>query len=86
MDDPADASPLGGLEQHPGVLDRVVEGGLPVCEPYPVGVVEDVCSKHRVAQPIGVGEVQGGHLHPAAEGVLGIRAAGQCPDADALVK
>ena len=54
--------------------------------PHPVGVVEDACSLHRAAQPIGVGEVQGGHLHPAAEGALRIRAAGQCPDAHALVK
>ena len=33
-----------------------------------------------------LGEVQGGHLHPAAEGVLRIGVAGQCPHADALVK
>ena len=31
--------------------------------PHPVGVVEGACSLHREAQPIGVGKVQGGHLH-----------------------
>ena len=86
MDYPADASPPGGLEQPPGVLDREVEGDPAVRVPHPVGVVEDACSLHRAAQPVGVGEVQRGHLHPAAEGVIRIRAAGQCPHADALVK
>ena len=76
MDYPADARPLGGLEQRPGVLDREVEGDPAMGVPHPVGVVEDACSLHRAAQPFGIREVQGGHLHPAAEGVLRIRAAG----------
>ena len=86
MDYPADASPLGSFEQRPRVLDREIEGDLAMRVPHPVGVVEDARSLHRVAQPIGVGEVQGSRLHPTAEGVLRIRAAGKCPHADALVK
>ena len=86
MDYSADARTLGGLEQRPRVLDREVEGYPAMRVPYPVGVVEDARSQHRPAQPIWVREIQRGHLHPAAEGVLSIRAAGQCSDADALVK
>ena len=86
MDYPADASPLGSFEQRPRVLDREIEGDPAMGVPNPIGVVEDARSLHRTAQSIGVGEVQWGHLYPAAEGVLRIRAAGQCPDADALVK
>ena len=62
VDYPADASPLCSLEQHPGVLDREIEGDPAMAVPHPVGVVEGACSLHREAQPIGVGKVQGGHL------------------------
>ena len=57
-----------------------------MCVPHPDGVVEDACSQHRAAKPVRIGEVQGGLLHQAAEGVPPVRTAGQGPDADALVE
>ena len=82
---PADARPLSGLEQRPGVLGGEVEGDLTPSEPYPVGVVEDAGSLYTAAQPVRVREVQRGRLHRAAEEGVGlVRAARERPYADAL--
>ena len=50
----------------PGLMTLVSDTAMGV--PNPIGVVEDARSLHRTAQSIGVREVKGGHLHPAAEG------------------
>ena len=86
MDYSADPRLLGGFEQDLRVFDRAVEGGLPASEPHPVGVVEDVGALHRPAQPVTVGEVERRRFHLPAEAVLRVEAAGQRPDADALVE
>ena len=56
-----------------------------MCEPYPVGVIEDPRSLHRPAQPVRVREVHRGHFHETSQWVAPCRWAAKGPYADALV-